>query len=135
MTGLPATTADDEGLRIMIHVMLVDDHTSFRQPLAFVMEREPDLTVVAQAGSLEAARSVLKDFDVAVVDLGLPDGQGVDLIRDLRAAHPNCVVLILTGSSDPKEYAQAIAAGAAEVVRKSAGIREIIERVRRLVCG
>jgi DNA-binding NarL/FixJ family response regulator len=116
----------------MIHVLLVDDHSSFRQPLAFVMERESDLTVVAQAGSLAAARCVLEGIDVAVVDLNLPDGQGVDLIRDFHAANPHGMVLILTASSDPREYARAIAAGAAGVMRKSAGIHEIIERVRRL---
>ena len=119
----------------MIEVLLVDDHTSFRQPLAYVMEREADLTVVAQVGSVEAARCVLKGFDVAVVDLGLPDGQGVDLIRDLRAVSPAAKVLVLTASSDQREYARAIEAGAIGVMRKSVGIREIIERVRCLGCG
>jgi DNA-binding NarL/FixJ family response regulator len=119
----------------MIHVLLVDDHTSFRQPLAFIMEREADLTVVAQVGSVEAARYVLMGFDVAVVDLGLPDGHGVDLIRDLCTARPNLKVLVLTSSSDQREYARAIEAGARGVMRKSAGIREIIEQVRCLGCA
>ena len=56
----------------MIRVLLIDDHASFRQPLAFMMNLEPDMQVVAQAGSLAEARRVLKDVDVAVVDLDLP---------------------------------------------------------------
>ncbi len=60
----------------MIRVLLVDDHTSFRQPLAFMMDREADLSVVGQAGSLAEARRQVRDIDVAVVDLDLPDGSG-----------------------------------------------------------
>ena len=122
----------------MIHVLLVDDHASFRQPLAFMMEREPDFEVVAQAGSLAEGRHVLqdaKDVDIAVVDLHLPDGHGVDLIRDLRAASPHAKVLTLTASVDRREYARAVEAGAEGVVHKSVGIREIIELVRRLSRG
>lgn len=122
----------------MIHVLLVDDHASFRQPLALMMEWEPDLTVVAQAGSLAEARRIIEDapdIDVAVVDLHLPDGHGVELIRDLRAANPHGKVLTLTASVDRREHAHAVEAGAEGVVHKSVGIREIIELVRRLSRG
>ena len=61
----------------MIRVLLLEDHASFRQALASIIEREPDVTVVAQAGSLAEARALLPlEVDVAVVDLGLPDGEG-----------------------------------------------------------
>ena len=122
----------------MIHVLLVDDHASFRQPLTFMMEREPDFEVVAQAGSLVEGRRVLKDakeVDIAVVDLHLPDGNGVDLIRDLHAANPHAKVLTLTASSDQREYARAVEAGAEGVAHKSVGICEIIDLVRRLSRG
>ena len=57
--------------------MLVEDHTAFRQSLALLLSREPDLEVVAQAGSLSEARQMLDTpLNVAVVDLGLPDGTG-----------------------------------------------------------
>jgi DNA-binding NarL/FixJ family response regulator len=72
---------------------------------------------------------------VAVIDLHLRDGQGVDLVRDVRAAHPHGKVLILTGSRDRREYARAVEAGAEGVVHKSAGVPEIIEQVRRLDRG
>ena len=122
----------------MIHVLLVDDHASFRQPLTFMMERESDFEVVAQAGSLAEGRRVLEQvqaIDVAVVDLHLPDGNGVDLIRDLRAANPQAKALTLTASSDRREYARAVEAGAEGVAHKSVGICEIIDLVRRLSRG
>ena len=63
-----------------IQVMIVDDHDTFREPLAFMLERESDLTVVAQPRSLAEAREVLEGaelaVDVAIVDLNLPDGSG-----------------------------------------------------------
>lgn len=76
----------------MIHVMLIDDHASTREPLAFMLEQESDLTVVAQAGSLAQAREALDTpdlcVDVVVVDLGLPDGSGEELIPELRESLP-----------------------------------------------
>ncbi len=119
----------------MIRVLLVDDHASFRQPLAFMMDREPDMRVVAQAGSLAEARRVLQDIDVAVVDLDLPDGSGVDIVGELRAANPNGMALVLTASVVRLQLARAVEAGASGVMNKSAGINEIIDAVRRLSAG
>jgi DNA-binding NarL/FixJ family response regulator len=119
----------------MIRVLLIDDHASFCQALAFMMAREPDFTVVAQAGSLAAARHVLAQVDVAVVDLDLPDGNGIDLIGAFRTANPQGQVMILTAARDPLQYAQAVEAGAAAVLHKSVAISEIIDAVRRLSAG
>ncbi len=84
--------------------MLVEDQADFRGLTALLLGREPDLEVVAQAGSLAEARSHAAriSFDVAVLDLGLPDGNGVDLIGDLREANEGVAVLILSASLDPK---------------------------------
>ena len=70
--------------------MIVEDHLSFRQSVAFLLSREPDLEVVAQAGSLTEAREVLVEghLDVAVLDLGLPDGDGRELFGELRRTNP-----------------------------------------------
>ncbi len=124
----------------MIRVMLVDDHASFRQPLAFMLGREADITVVAEAGSLAEARTVLAraepvDVDVAIVDLHLPDGDGVDVVRDLRAANPDGQVLVLSGETERDHLARAIEAGASGMLHKSARIAEIIDAVRRLCDG
>jgi DNA-binding NarL/FixJ family response regulator len=119
-------------------VLLIEDHTVFRQALAFLLAREPDVRVVGQAGSLVQARQILTDLpglDVALIDLGLPDGEGAELIASLRATWPKCVTLVLTASADWRDRARAIAAGAAGVLHKSASLQEIMDDLRRLVAG
>ena len=119
-------------------VMLVDDHDSFRQPLAFMLEREPNLTVVAQAGSLAEARRILEGspkVDIAVVDLNLPDGSGKDFITELVASNPNAKALVLTAFSERERIAQAIEVGAAGTLHKSSSIDDIVDAVRRLHAG
>jgi RNA polymerase sigma factor (sigma-70 family) len=120
----------------VIRILLVDDHASFRQPLAFMLNREPDFTVVAQAGSLAEARALLhEEIDVAVVDLVLPDGNGATLVRDLRTANSQSQVLVLTASVDRRDLARAVEAGASGVMNKSAAIEEIISAIRGLSTG
>ena len=119
----------------MIRVLLVDDHLSFREAMAIVFGLQPDITVVAQAGSLAEARDVLADVDLAVVDLGLPDGSGLDLIGELRAVNPQGAVLVLTASSDRTQFARAVETGAAGVLHKSTPLHELVGAVRRLTAG
>jgi DNA-binding NarL/FixJ family response regulator len=116
-------------------VLLVDDHAAFREPLAFMFDREPEFEVVAQAGSLAEARRDLEAIDLAVVDLDLPDGDGTELIGELRAANSQSMVLVLTASVDRGAYARAVEAGAAGVLNKSARIMEVIEAARCLAEG
>jgi DNA-binding NarL/FixJ family response regulator len=119
----------------VIRVLLVDDHASFRQPLAFMLEREPDITVVGQGGTLAEARVLLHGVDIAVIDLALPDGNGMLLIKELHGASPQSQALVLTGRGDPVEYARAVEAGAAGVLQKAVGIGDIVDTVRRLQAG
>lgn len=123
----------------MIKTLLVDDHPSFRMPLAFMFEQEPDLKVIAQAGSLAEARETLErvgsSVDLVLVDLDLPDGSGTKLIREVHAANPNALVLVLSAFSDRKWLAQAIEAGAAGILHKSSRVDEVIDAVRRLWAG
>ena len=131
-----------DGIGEESRIMLVDDHTSFRQPLAFMLEREPDLTVVAQAGSLAEAREVLRgaheggpEVDVAIVDLELPDGFGTEFVAELLADDPDVHVLVLSAFSDKGTLALAVEAGAAGVLHKSSRIDDITDAVRRLRSG
>jgi DNA-binding NarL/FixJ family response regulator len=122
-----------------IRIMVVDDHDTFRDPLAFMLEREPDLTVVARPRSLSEAREDLQSVehavDVAIVDLSLPDGSGTDLIRELRSSLPRATALVLSATTDQKHLASAIEAGAAGVMHKSAPMSDLVEAVRRLAAG
>lgn len=119
----------------MNRVLLVDDHATFREPLAFMLDLEPEFEVVAQAGSLAEARRLLDDIDLAIVDLNLPDGDGTELIGELRVASPSSVVLVLTASVERGAYARAVEAGASGVLNKSVSVREVIEASQRLVEG
>jgi DNA-binding NarL/FixJ family response regulator len=116
-------------------VLLVEDHATFREPLAFMFEREPEFEVKAEAGSLAEARGMLEGVDLAVVDLDLPDGNGTELIGELRALNPRGMVLVLTASAERDAYARAVEAGAAGVLNKSTSIRNVIQAARRLVAG
>ena len=119
--------------------MVVDDHDTFRDPLAFMLEREPDLTVVARPGSLSEARENLQSaehaVDVAIVDLNLPDGSGTDLIKELRDSHPRAKALVLSAMSEQRYLAEAIEAGAAGIMHKSAPMSDLVEAVRSLAVG
>ncbi len=119
----------------MIRLLLVDDHSSFRQPLAFMLDREPDMRVVGQAGAVSEARPLLGLADVALFDLDLPDGTGLDLIRELRAINQCCAALVLTASAARRDFATVVEAGASGVMHKSVRIEEIISAVRRLHQG
>lgn len=122
----------------MIRLMLVDDHASSREPLAFMLGHEKDMAVVAKAGSVAEAREALEedlDLDVAILDLGLPDGSGKELIGAVHASNPRAVTLVLTSFTDKRVLAEAVEAGAAGVVHKSSDVAVIAAAVRKLHAG
>jgi DNA-binding NarL/FixJ family response regulator len=119
----------------MTRVLLVDDHPSFRQALAFLLRHEPGIAAIAQAGSLAEARARLAGCDVAVLDLDLPDGNGADLVRPFHAANPGGKVLILTASTERLDIARAVELGADGVLLKTATTDAILDAVRRLGAG
>jgi PAS domain S-box-containing protein len=115
-----------------IRVLLVEDHSSFREAAASVFEREPGFEVVGQAGSLVEARQMLDGVDVAIIDLGLPDGYGGELIKELRGANPQAQALVLSASLERTQLARAVEFGAAGILHKSVTMEEVVEAVRRL---
>ena len=116
-------------------VFLVDDHATIRQAMSYVFSREPGFEIAGEAGTLKEARSFEGEFDVAVVDLGLPDGSGMDLIRDLRHANPGCIILVLSSNPDRLVFARAVETGASGFLHKSAALEDILEAVRKLGSG
>jgi len=121
----------------VLRVMLVDDHADFRRLVAAVVDREVDLEVVAQAGSLEEARGRIASVgcDVAVLDMSLPDGFGSDLIAGLREICPGSAVLILSASLDAATLARVKEAGADEVLDKFGNPAEVVGAIRQLGAG
>src|SRR3954451_11866683 len=118
-----------------VRVLLLEDHTAVREAIAGMFEREPDLIVVGQAESLAEARALLHGVDVGVLDLALPDGDGLALIPELRAASPGAQVLVLSANLDRAQTARAIDAGAAGALDKTADLDQVVDAIRRLRAG
>jgi len=115
----------------MENALLVEGHTCFRESLALVLGQEPDLEV-SQAGSLAQGRVCLAASEVDAALVGLPNGEGDEMIRELRHANPPVPVLALTLSLDPAQRSLALDAGAEEVLAKGASLEEVVAAVRRL---
>src|ERR687893_51753 len=113
-------------------ILVVVHHNAFREALAMRLNQEEDLEVAWQAGSITDTRDVhLNGVDVALVDPLLPDGDGMELIREVSVANPNALALVLSNKLDQALYHQASGAGAIEVLATNTGIGEVIDAVRR----
>ena len=123
-----------------VRIMLVEDHTAFRQVLTFLLSDDPELEVVAQAGSVAEAREALEGglgetLDVAVVDLVLPDGDGREIIRELRRSSPGVGIMVLSATVRFEDNEEILEAGADVVLDKVRSYSTIAEEVRRLAGG
>jgi DNA-binding NarL/FixJ family response regulator len=120
-----------------IHVLLVDDHEVVRRGLRELLSDEPDIEVVAEAGSVDEALAVAMHVepDVAVVDVRLGDGDGVSLCRELRSRPnpPKC--LMLTAFDDEEAMVGAIMAGAAGYLLKQVRGQDVVTAVREVAAG
>lgn len=112
--------------------MLVEDHEQFRRAIATLVNRQPDFEVVAEAGTLDEARrrAASTGFDVVLLDLRLPDGNGIDAIAELRGANSGAAVVILSATLDPTNLSRAKKAGADKMLDKFATPGEICAAIR-----
>jgi len=126
------------GVGTTVRVMLVEDHTAFRQLLTFLLSDEPGLEVVAQAGSVAEAREALDGggldgvLDVAVVDLALPDGDGREIIGELRRSSPGVRIMVLSATVRFEDVEEILGAGAEVVRDKVRSYSTLAQEVRRL---
>lgn len=120
-----------------IRVMLVDDHEVVRRGIATAVEASDDLTVVGEAGSVAEAVRRLPAIrpDVLVVDLQLPDGTGIDVMRKARELDPDQVMLVLTSFDDGPALDESRAAGASGLTLKSARSHDIVEAIEAVHRG
>ncbi|AHK33624.1 response regulator [Rhodococcus opacus PD630] len=118
-------------------VFLVDDHEIVRRGLVDLLGSVPDLEVVGEAASVGEAMARIpgSGADVAVLDVRLPDGNGVELCRDLRAALPELRCLMLTSYSDDEALFDAIMAGASGFVLKQILGTDLVAAVRTVGAG
>lgn len=112
--------------------MLADDHELIREGLRRAFEREADFEVVAEAASVAEAVAVGRKVDpsVAIVDLRLPDGSGLDIVRELRAHSADMGIVVLTMYAGDNQLFDALDAGASAFVPKSAPAEEIVAAAR-----
>ena len=120
-----------------ITVFLLDDHEIVRRGLRDLLEAEGDIEVVGEAATQQTAvdRVHALDPDVAVLDVRLEEGNGIEACRDIRSRHPRTACLILTSFDDDEALFQAIMAGAAGYVLKQIRSTDLVDAVRRVAGG
>lgn len=120
-----------------IRVFLVDDHEVVRRGVMEMLNSEPDIEVVGEAATVSQAlvRALALQPNVAVLDVKLPDGSGVEVCRQLRAKIPNIACLMLTSFADDDALVEAIVAGAAGYILKQVRGNELVKAVRTVATG
>ena len=125
------------GERGQIGVFLLDDHEIVRKGVRDLLEAEGDITVVGEAGTAESALARIPALhpDVAVLDVRLPDGDGVSVCREIRSKMPEVACLMLTSFGDDEALFDAIMAGAAGYVLKQIRGTDLVGAVRTVAAG
>jgi two-component system, NarL family, response regulator DevR len=121
----------------MVRVFLLDDHDIVRRGLMHLLDTQDDIEVVGEAGTASEALSRIPPTrpDVALLDVRLPDGDGVEVCREIRSRHPEIHCLMLTSFSDDEALFDAIMAGASGFLLKQVKSEEIVQAVRFVAKG
>ncbi|WP_432545099.1 response regulator [Kineococcus sp. SYSU DK002] len=121
----------------MVRVFLLDDHAVVRAGLRAVLESDPEIEVVGEAGTVaEAVEGItLTRPDVAVLDGRLPDGSGVEVCRQARRLSPGTRSILLTSYDDDEAFLSAVVAGAAGYLLKEIGTGDLVGSVRAVHAG
>ncbi len=117
-----------------MHILFVEYHAAFRQAASHLIDREADLEVVAQGGSVREGREKMAQggIDAAIVSVPLPDEGAVEMVGELHRANPSIPVLVLSRAEDPEIREEFVGAGASEVLTKECTFGQILTAVRRL---
>jgi len=120
-----------------VRVLLVDDHAVVRAGLKLLLDAEDDLEAVGEAGTAKDAifqARALKP-DVIVLDVVMPDQNGIDVVPQILHEHPETKILVLSMQDDPQYVRQAFAAGASGYVLKEAADTEVVSAIREVAVG
>jgi len=120
-----------------VRIFLLDDHEVVRRGVRELLELQEDFEVVGEAGTAEEALSRIPatEPDVAIIDMRLPDGNGVEVCRAIRSELPEIQCLMLTSFSDDEALVQAVVAGASGYLLKQIRGNDIVDAVRRVASG
>jgi DNA-binding NarL/FixJ family response regulator len=120
-----------------IRTAIVEDDPASRKMIVSLLQADPDYIVVAELAEGKAAIAALAHLalDIALVDIGLPDISGIDVIRSLKSLHPQCNVLVITTFGDEKTVTSALEAGADGYLLKGTALEELKRDIRALRDG
>src|SRR5580704_5894440 len=120
-----------------IRIFLLDDHEVVRRGVRDLLEVEEDLVVVGEAGTAEQAlaRIPAAKPDVAIIDMRLPDGNGVEVCREVRSRNPEIQCVVLTSFADDEALFDSIMAGAAGYLLKQIKGNDLVDALRRVAAG
>jgi len=137
VSGPVSAKASGDPAREPIGVFVLDDQEIVRIGVRGLLETEPDIRVIGEAGTASAALAIIAALrpDVAVLDVRLPDGDGVSVCREVRSRLPEVACLMFTAFSDDQVLLDSILAGAAGYVLKQADGSELVGAVRLAACG
>jgi two-component system response regulator DevR len=126
-----------EGITIVLDVYLVDDHEVVRRGVRELLENEDDIAVVGEAGTEREALEQIPRIhpDVVLLDVRLPDGDGIEICREIRSSMPDIACLMLTSFADDEAFLGAVIAGAAGYVLKQIRGNDLVASVRRAANG
>jgi two-component system, NarL family, response regulator DevR len=122
---------------VVTRIFLLDDHEIVRRGVRELLDAEDDLEVVGEAETAERAIARVSSTrpDVAVLDVRLPDGSGIEVCREIRSEHPDVACIMLTSFSDDEAVYAAIMAGAAGYVLKQVRGNDLVDGIRRVARG
>lgn len=120
-----------------MRITIADDHQIIRVGLRSMLAAQPDLEVVGEAGTIHSSLSMIEQEqpDVAILDLNMPDGFGLDVLPRIRAASPNTKVLVLTMHSEQDTVRRSLAVGVHGFLNKIAEPEEVVNAVRTVAAG
>jgi DNA-binding NarL/FixJ family response regulator len=118
-------------------VFIIDDHPVFREGLAGLLKREADLTVCGEVGDAQAGLAGVQRLkpDLVLVDIGLPGKSGLELVKDLRALHPDLAVLVISMYDEALYAERVLRAGGRGYIMKQEGPEAILRAIRQVVNG
>jgi DNA-binding NarL/FixJ family response regulator len=120
-----------------INILLVDDHPLVREWLTNLIRQQPDFEVCGETGSAPEALQLIesKRPDIAIVDISLANGSGIELIKNIRAGHPGVAALVLSMHDELLYAERALRAGAGGYIMKSEATQKVIEAIRAVQAG